>query len=167
MSKGLNLRAWYGAVVLICAGLMGYALYVQYQMLLDPCPLCIFQRLAFIWVGAWALVAAVHNPSGLAGRVYAGMVLLGAAAGAAVAGRHLWLQNLPPGEVPECGPGLAYLLDTAPFLDVLKTVLLGDGNCAEVDWVFLGLSMPGWTLAWFLALGAGTVYFLLKRPASS
>jgi disulfide bond formation protein DsbB len=90
-------------------------------------------------------------------------VVLGAVVGAAVAGRHVWMQHLPPGEVPECGPGLSYLLETAPFLDVLKTVLLGDGNCAEVQWSFLGLSMPGWTLLWFLAVGAGTLYFSSSR----
>lgn len=163
MLNSISTRAWYLAVVLACAGLMGYALYLQHRMFLDPCPLCIFQRLAVIWIGAWALLAALHNPAGFARKLYAALVVLGAAAGAAVAGRHVWLQNLPPGEVPECGPGLSYMLETAPFLDVLRTVLLGDGNCAEVQWTFLGLSMPAWTLLWFLALGAGTLYFSSNR----
>lgn len=163
MLNSISTRAWYLAVVLACAGLMGYALYLQHRMFLDPCPLCIFQRLAFIWIGAWALLACLHNPAGFARKLYAALVVLGAVAGAAVAGRHVWLQNLPPGEVPECGPGLSYMLETAPFLDVLRTVLLGDGNCAEVHWSFLGLSMPGWTLLWFLALGAGTLYFSSNR----
>jgi len=163
MLNSISTRAWYLAVVLACAGLLGFALYLQHRMFLDPCPLCIFQRLAFMWIGAWALLASLHNPSGAARKVYATLVVLGAAMGAAVAGRHVWMQHLPPGEVPECGPGLSYLLETAPFLDVLKTVLLGDGNCAEVQWSFLGLSMPGWTLLWFLAVGAGTLYFSSSR----
>ena len=163
MLNSISTRAWYLAVVLACAGLLGFALYLQHRMFLDPCPLCIFQRLAFMWIGAWALLASLHNPAGAARKVYATLVVLGAAVGAAVAGRHVWMQHLPPGEVPECGPGLSYLLETAPFLDVLKTVLLGDGNCAEVQWSFLGLSMPGWTLLWFLAVGAGTLYFTSTR----
>jgi len=163
MVNRVSPRAWYLAVAVICAGLMGFALYLQHRLFLDPCPLCIFQRLAVIWIGGFALLAALHNPAGWGRRAYSLLVILGAGAGAAVAGRHLWLQHLPPGEVPECGPGLSYLLDTAPFLEVLRTVLLGDGNCAEVQWTFLGLSMPGWTLLWFLALGAGTLYVSLKR----
>jgi disulfide bond formation protein DsbB len=163
MLKHFTLRAWYLGVVLACAGLMAYALYLQHQMFLDPCPLCIFQRVAFIWIGAIALVACIHNPRGVMRGIYAIAVLLGCFAGAAVAGRHVWIQSLPPGEIPECGPGLSYMLETAPFLEVLKTVLLGDGNCAEVSWTFLGLSMPAWTLLWFLGLAAGTLYFSLSR----
>lgn len=163
MLNSVSARAWYLAVVLVCIGLMGFAMYLQHRLFLDPCPLCIFQRLAFIWIGACALLACIHNPEGGGRKVYSTLVTLGALSGAAVAGRHVWLQNLPPGEVPECGPGLSYLLETAPFLEVLRTVLLGDGNCAVVDWTFLGLSMPGWTLLWFLALGAGTLYFTSRR----
>lgn len=160
----MSLRWWYLLVAAICAGLMGFALYVQHRLFLEPCPLCIFQRLAFVWIGAVALLGFAQNPGRTGQWLYSLLIMVGAAAGGFVAGRHVWLQNLPPDKVPECGPGLAYMLDTAPFLDVLRTVLLGDGNCAEVQWSFLGLSMPAWTLLWFIALGIGTLLFtMLKR----
>jgi disulfide bond formation protein DsbB len=157
---------WYLAAVACCAALMGFALYVQHRLFLDPCPLCIFQRLAFVWIGLWALVGAIHYPSGRGRWIYSWLIMLGAVAGSLVSGRHVWLQNLPPGEVPECGPGLSYLMETAPFLDVLKTVLLGDGNCAEVQWTFLGFSMPVWTMVWFIGLGLATLWFTVSSNRS-
>ena len=139
-----------GAVV--CAGLMGYALYSQYVLGLEPCPLCIFQRIAVIACGVVFALGAIHNPGRVGAIVYAVLGFLFAAAGAAVAMRHVWLQSLPPSEVPACGPGLNYMLETLPFTDVLSKVFVGSGECAKVDWSLLGLSMPGWTLVWFLAI---------------
>lgn len=138
-----------------CAGLMGAALYFQHGMGLNPCPLCVFQRLAVIAVGLVALLAAVHNPGRLGARIYGVVALLVAACGAAVAGRHAWLQNLPPDQVPECGPGLEYMLETFPFTEALSMVFKGSGECAEVVWSFLGLSMPAWVLIWVVSLGIG------------
>ena len=145
---------------LICAGLMGFALYAEHVLLLDPCPLCVFQRVAFIGMGVFFLIGALHNPSGWGSRVYAIIIGLFGLAGAAVAGRHIYIQNLPPDEVPDCGPGLEYMLETLPLRSVLEKVFTGSGECAEVVWSFLGISMPGWTLVWFilltlLAFGAG------------
>ncbi len=137
---------------MVCAGLMGYALYVQYGLKLEPCPLCVFQRVAVIGAGVVFLVAAVHNPGRAGATVYALLILLVAGAGAAVAGRHVWLQGLPPDQVPACGPGLSYMLETLPFSDVLSTVFKGSGECATIDWRFLDLSMPGWTLVFFLSM---------------
>jgi disulfide bond formation protein DsbB len=137
-----------------CAGLMVYALYAQYVLGLEPCPLCIFQRVAVIGLGAVFALAALQDP-GLAGRrVYAGLLVLAAAAGAGVSGRHLWLQSLPPERVPACGPGLDYMLESFPFREMLQTVLSGSGECAQVDWRFLGLAMPGWVLICVVVLGA-------------
>lgn len=168
MLNKISLRLWYLVAAVCCAGLMGFALYTQHRMFLDPCPLCIFQRLAFVWIGLVALLGAIHNPGQVGQRVYSGLMVLGSVLGGFVAGRHVWLQSLPPGQVPECGPGLSYMLETAPFLDVLKTVLLGDGNCADVQWSFLGLSMPAWTLLWFLGLGLATVFLtLINRQGHS
>lgn len=132
---------------------MAYALYNQYVEFLDPCPLCIFQRVAFIWMGVFALLAALQNPAGWGRKLYAWLLVLGAAFGAAIAGRHIWLQSLPPGDVPECGPGLNYMLDNFPLSEVLSTVLNGSGSCAEVSWTFMGMSMPMWTLVWYIGLG--------------
>ncbi len=163
MLEKLTLRTWYLGVAIACAGLLAYALYTEYQLFLDPCPLCIFQRVAFAWIGAWALLAAVHNPHGRGRWFYGSMVALGAAAGTWIAGRHVWIQGLPPDEVPDCGPGLSYLMDTMPMMDVLRTVLTGDGSCAEPQWDFLGLSMPAWTLIWYLGLGVLTLFLVYRK----
>jgi disulfide bond formation protein DsbB len=142
----------------ICAALMGFALYSQYVGGLEPCPLCAFQRMAMTALGIVLLVAAAHGPGQAGGRVYGALAGLCAAAGIVVAGRHVWLQSLPPDEVPACGPGLAYILDTFPLGEALKQVFAGSGECAKVDWTFLGLSMPFWVLAWFVALGVVAVW---------
>ncbi len=163
MPYRISLRTWYLAAAVCCAGLLGFAFYQQYREFLDPCPLCIFQRIGFMWIGAVALLAAVHNPPGGGRWLYASLLTLGAAVGTAVAGRHVWLQNLPPDQVPECGPGLNYMLETLPLSQVLAKVFLGDGNCAEVHWTFLGLSMPGWTLVWFIGLGGMTLWLTIRK----
>jgi len=143
--------------------LLGYALYIQYHDFLDPCPLCIIQRVAFIWIGAAALLALLLKPARLGQRLYSWLIALGAGFGAAVAGRHVWLQQLPADQVPECGPGLNYMLDNFPLSEVLSTVLRGSGSCAETDWTFIGLSMPAWALAWFLGLGIITLWFTYRK----
>jgi disulfide bond formation protein DsbB len=145
-----------------CVGMMGFALYSQYVMGLEPCPLCIFQRLAVIGLGSIFLVAALHDAGRAGRRVYAGLLALVALAGSGVSARHVWLQNLPPDKVPTCGPGLDFMLDTFPVLDVLEMVLSGSGECAEVAWRLLGFSMPAWTLAALLATGAYGVWVNLS-----
>lgn len=137
----------------ICLGLLGYGYYLQYVQGLEPCPLCMVQRVVFMALAVVFLVAALHNPMGWGSRVYGGLLLLLGAAGAAVAGRQVWLQGLPPEQVPECGPPLDYMLDVLPLAEVLTTVLSGSGECAEVDWSFLGLSIAGWALPMFVLLG--------------
>ncbi|MBS36757.1 MAG: disulfide bond formation protein B [Thiotrichales bacterium] len=143
---------------LICAALLGYAYYTQFSLEFEPCPLCIFQRVALIAVAVVFLVAALHNPGVMGARVYGVLVFVAAAVGGAVSGRHVYLQNLPPDQVPECGPGLDYMLDVFPLGEALSMVFTGSGECAEVSWQFLGLTMPTWVLIWFVLLGvAGLV----------
>ncbi|MEX2494512.1 MAG: disulfide bond formation protein B [Woeseia sp.] len=146
-----------------CVGLMAYALYAEHYLYLAPCPLCVFQRVAVIALGLLFLVAALHHPRG-SGRIgYAAMTGLIALIGASVAGRHLWLQNLPPEDVPACGPGLDYMLDSFPLSDALRMVFTGSGECATTDWSFLGLSMPAWVLIALLVLGGLGVWNNLRR----
>ncbi|HET6630239.1 MAG TPA: disulfide bond formation protein B [Woeseiaceae bacterium] len=147
----------------VCACLMAYALYAQYGLLLQPCPLCVFQRMAVIALGAVFLVAALHNPAGWGRFVYTGLVVLTAGAGIAVAGRHVWLQSLPADRIPACGPGFDYIIDSFPVLDALRLIFSGSGECASVDWNFLGLSMPAWVLAWVVLLGVVGVWNNLRR----
>jgi len=146
---------------LVCAGLLGFALYLQYYDYQDPCPLCIVQRIAFMALAAIFLVAALHGPGRTGAIVYGGMLFLVAGIGAAVATRHVWLQNLPKDRIPECGPGLEYMLRKFPLTQALEKILTGSGECAEVGWRFLGLSIAGWSLAWFVLLGAFAVYLTL------
>ena len=166
MLNKITPRIWNICLVVCCASLLGFALYNQYVDYLDPCPLCIFQRLVFFWMAVFALLAAIHNPGRTGQRVYAWLIVAGATLGALIAGRHIWLQNLPEGEVPECGPSLGYMLENFPLADVLSTVLHGSGSCAEVKWEFLGMSMPMWTFAWYVGLGLLTLWFIY-RPSKN
>ena len=134
---------------LVCAALLGFAYYLQYGKGLEPCPLCLVQRGFFYGVMATLVVAAIH---GRGAPVYGAMAALFAAGGLATAARQVWLQHLPAERVPACGPDLAYMLDNFPLSRVLKTLFEGTGECAKVDWTFLGLSIAEWSLLWFAGL---------------
>lgn len=136
-----------------CALLLGYAYYAQFYLGLEPCPLCIFQRIALIALAAVFALAGAHDPGRAGARVYASLIAVVALLGAGIAGRHVWLQSLPPDQVPACGPDLEYMLDLLPITEVIRKVFTGSGECAEIDWTFLGLAMPGWVLLWFVVLG--------------
>ena len=133
---------------------MSFALFfLQRYMGFSPCPLCIFQRIGLMVMGGFALIAAIFNPKAIAIRL---ILWLGSLAGigwaAIVAGRHVWLQHLPADQVPSCGPGLDYWLDTLPMQQVLKEVFAGSGECASIDWTFMGLSIPKQSLILFSIL---------------
>lgn len=145
----LTPRILFLAGSLASGALIAIALYMQYALNLEPCPLCIFQRLFVMALGAVALLGALHNPGLLGRRVYAALMALLALGGGAVAARQVWLQHLPADQVPECGPGLDYMLETFPLQDTLSLVLRGSGECAEVEWTLLGFSIAEWMLAVF------------------
>ena len=147
----------------LCVALMAAALWLQHVDGLEPCPLCILQRGAVIALGVVMLAGAIHDPATAGRRIYGAMILVVAVAGAAVAGRHVWLQSLPPGEAPECGPGLDYMLGAFPLTEVIEMVLRGSGECAEVQWTFLFLSIPEWTLLVFIAFAVFGLW-LAARP---
>lgn len=157
-----RLHCLLGAVA--CAALLGYALYVQHVLFVDPCPMCILQRVAFAAFGLVCLVGAAHGPRNRAGRAtYGVLAAICSLTGGWVAAQHVRLQHLPPEQVPACGPGLNYMLDTMPWREALAKVLQGSGECAEVDWTFAGLSMPTWTLACFVLLTAAALYAGFRR----
>jgi disulfide bond formation protein DsbB len=149
----------------IAAALLGYGYWLQFFGGLEPCPLCIFQRVAFIGIFTVCLVAAIHGPRGKVRFVYGALAFVAAAAGAGVAIRHLWLQSLPADQVPACGPGLEYLMEAFPLAEVVRLAFTGSGECAEIDWSFLGLSMPGWSLIWFILFAIGAGWFGFRRRA--
>lgn len=163
MMKLPNKRLLNFAGVLICAAMMGFALYAQHVLLLDPCPLCILQRIAVILLGIIFLIAALHNPGQTGGRIYSVLLSLVAIAGAGVAAWQVRLQNLPADEVPSCGPGLEYMVENFPLKDALGMIFKGSGECAEVVWRLLGLSMPTWVLIGLVGLGIAGVWNNLRR----
>ena len=159
----LDFRIIAMAILVICVALLAYGYWLQFGEHLEPCPLCIFQRMSFVALAAIALAGAMHNPSAIGRRVYALIGSACALTGCGIAGRHVWLQSLPPDRIPECGPGLDYLVRNFPLTDALKRAFTGSGECATVDWSFLGLSMPAWTLIWFLLLGASYLFAGFRR----
>jgi protein dithiol:quinone oxidoreductase len=146
-----------------CAAMMAFAFYAQHVLLLDPCPLCILQRIAVILLGILFLLVALHNPGQLGGRIYSVLLGLVAIAGTGVAAWHVRLQNLPADEVPSCGPGLEYMVENFPLKDALGMIFKGSGECAEVAWRLLGLSMPTWVVIGLVGLGVAAVWNNLRR----
>ena len=146
----------------ICVGLIAYALYSQLYLGLEPCPLCIFQRIGIALLGVVFLAAAVHHPRGWGRYLYALAIAVTALATLLVAARHVYVQSLPPGTLPSCGAPLSVLLKFTPLWEVVRKVLTGSGECAVVNWRFLGLSMPAWVLIWAAALGTAGVIANLR-----
>jgi len=138
---------------LCCTALLGYAVYVQGVLRIEPCPLCIFQRVGIAALGLVFLLAGLHAPAGRGARVYAALAALAALATMAVAARHVWIQHLPEGAVPSCGAGLGFLFEEFPVWQVIRKVLSGSGECHQVNWSFLTLSMPTWVLIAAATLG--------------
>lgn len=163
----LTPRRIFLAIFLACVGLIGFALYLQHVEVLEPCPMCILQRYAFIAVALVAAVAAVHGPRGPALTLYGGLIALFAVLGGGVAAWHSWLQRFPPPSL-SCGTDLWYLLDTFPLAKALPVIFQGTGECTEVQWRFLGLSIPEWALVWFaIFLVAAVVAVVRGRRAAS
>ena len=162
-------RLPFAAAALTCAALLGFGYYLQHVRGLEPCPLCLLQRGFFYGVLLVFLVAAVHGPRGKGGIVYGALGALVAAGGAAVASRQVWLQHLPADKVPQCGPDLFFMLENFPLSQTLTKLISGTGECAVVDWTFVGLSIAEWSLAWFVALAlyAAWLAWRSSTPAAS
>lgn len=152
---------------LACVGMMGFALYAEYVLFLDPCPLCVFQRIAVILLGLIFLAATIHNSKGPGRLVYAALISLVSLYGIGVASWHLRMQSLPADEVPTCGPGLDYILENNTFGDALAIVFTGSGSCADIVWQFLGLSMPAWVLICLVGLGGVGLWANLRKGAEA
>jgi disulfide bond formation protein DsbB len=150
-------RWFYCLILTACLALLSFGLYLEHGVGLEPCPLCIFQRIAYIAIAAIAFIALLQGYGKVSSRIYCGLMALAALIGAGIAGRQVWLQHLPADKVPACGPGLDYILDTFPLGKALKMVLGGSGECAEVQWQFLGLSIAEWSLFCFLLFIAASL----------
>ena len=159
-SRQINL-----VIFLIVGSLLGYAAYSMKILGLEPCTLCITQQFFYCLIGISSFVSFLQNPGVTISRVYSFFISLFAIAGIWISGRQIWLQGLPEDEVPLCGPPLEYNIDVFPFADVLNALFMGDGNCAEIPWQFLGLSMAGWSFIWFLVIFFLSVISLIKSRA--
>jgi len=161
----INNRVLFLGIFLACFGLMGFGLVLQHVMHLEPCPLCILQRIAFIAIGATALAAAIHNPHRRGWTVYGSLLAFLSVLGGGVATWQVYLQHLPPDQVPECGPGLDYMLEAMPLTKILPMIFKGSGECAKVTWTFLNLSIAQWALGWFVLFAlVGAAVLLRRRP---
>ncbi len=160
----LTPRWWFFLGFIGCISLLAIGAYLQFVKNLEPCPLCISQRIAILLVGLIFLVAALHNPQQQGIRNYAIVGTLAAFLGAGISIRHIWIQHLPADEVPECGPGLAYVFDNFPLSATIKLMLSGSGDCAKVDWSLFGLSIPEMTLMAFIMLAALSILQIWNKP---
>jgi protein dithiol:quinone oxidoreductase len=167
MPSVLTPRLVFFGIAAVCAFSMAFAYYyLELHLGLAACPLCMTQRVFVVSLGVFAFIAALHNPGTVGRRIYSLLCLLSACVGGAVAARHIWLQNLPEDQVPACGPSLEYMLDTLPFSETFSIVMMGDGNCANVSWTFLGMTIPEQVLALFVVLGLACGWQLLRGTSA-
>nr|WP_206370666.1 disulfide bond formation protein B [Solimonas marina] len=166
----LNFRLLCLLGFLACYGALGFAiLYLQQTLGYEPCPFCIFQRVVMAVLGLVFLVGVIHGPKAAGRWAYAGLAALVAVVGIGIAWRHVWLQGLPPDQVPACGPTLDYLREIMPINQVIITVLKGDGSCAKIDAQWLGITLPGWVLVSFIGFTLYSLFLplLARKPTRS
>lgn len=158
-----NPRLIFAAMFVVCAGLVGFGLYLQHAKGLEPCPMCILQRYAFVMIAALAFIAAIHNPEALGRRIYGGLLALAAVAGGGVAIRHVYLEH-NPSPVYDCGADFGYMIESFPLADLLPMIFKGTGDCTKVPWRFLGLSIAEWALIWFTIFLITAIAAALVKP---
>jgi len=160
----LSPRIWFLIGFISCFLMLATGAYFQFVDELEPCPLCISQRIAILITGLIFLLAVIHNPSTHGIKIYALLTAVTSLGGACISTRHVWIQHLPPSEVPECGPGLVYVFENFPLMETFKLMLNGTGECADILWTFLGISIPGWTLIAFLMLTTLSLLQIWNKP---
>lgn len=156
----LSARRFHGLIALVSFILLGVAFYMEYQMGLEPCPLCMLQRIVFFCVGVVSLLSYVTG-SHFVRKLLSWLVVILSLVGAALAIRHLYLQNLSEDRLPACLPSLSYMFDVFPWQDIMRSMIMGTGECGDVVWTFLGISIPGWTLMTFVCIALINVIIAL------
>ncbi len=151
-------RAQYFAGFVVCVVLMSYAYYVQFALNIEPCPLCIFQRIVFIVMGMVFLIGAIQNPRESGRRIYGFIQLLAAFVGVGIAARHIWVQHQPPDPFAGCAPGWNYMVEQLPDQQSAEDGVHRFGRLPQINWTFLGFSMPDWTLVCYVLLGIGAMW---------
>ncbi|NVK73349.1 disulfide bond formation protein B [Marinomonas sp. CT5] len=161
MSTLLSARRFHGLVAFTAFILLAVAFYMEYQMGLEPCPLCMLQRIVFFCVGVVSLISALTAGEKVR-KISSWFVVVLSFAGAALAIRHLYLQNLPMDELPACLPGLSYMFEVFPWQEIMQAMVMGTGECGDVVWTFLGISIPGWTLVAFISMAVINMFIALR-----
>lgn len=154
-------RRFHALVAFAAFALLAVAFYMEYQMMLEPCPLCMMQRIMFFFIGVFALISACRGRISWQ-RTFAWPIVVFSVLGAALSVRHLYLQNMPVDELPACLPGLSYMIEVFPWQETLQAMIMGTGDCGDVVWTFLGLSIPAWTLVAFLSMAFVNIWIALK-----
>jgi protein dithiol:quinone oxidoreductase len=162
----MNSRALFALPLAVCALLLGFGYFLQHVQGLEPCPLCLVQRGFFYAIALLCLIAVAHGPKRVGAALYGALAALLALGGAAAASRQVWLQHLPADKVPQCGPDLFFMLENLPLSRTLEKLVQGSGECAAVDWKFLGLSIAGWSLVWFAVLALYALWAATRGSAS-
>jgi len=162
-----NYRIVQGLLLLLTTLVLVTGFYLQYARGLQPCPLCLMQRFCMFLLLIFCLLGACLSML-KHGKLVIGLQMFGATAGLFFAIRQLWLQSLPVGQAPACIPDLDVLIRYFPLKDVFHALIWGAGDCAEVTWKLLGLSMAAWSFLYFLSLliASGVVFFLLKKSSN-
>lgn len=157
---------WSLLALALAGAMVGGAQFMEHILKLDPCPLCLMQRLWVMLAGLFVIAGVAHDPRV---RAYPILALLCGIVGAGFSIRQLWLQNLPDDAVPACGPDMGYMIEAFPVSEILTAMTLGTGNCAQVSWTLLGISIAGWSLGGFVVLTTALGFWLtaVRRPQDS
>ena len=159
----IKVRLAFAFIALACLCLMLYGIYyLQEELGLEPCPMCILQRIALISIGVTALVTAIHGPRAWGLKVYSGLIVLFAILGGGVSIRHSYLQHFPP-KVETCGSDLEFLVGNFPLTQAIPKIFAGTGSCSNIDWRFLGLTIPEWTLVWFVIFAVIAIWAVAAK----
>ncbi|SBS40398.1 Disulfide bond formation protein B [Marinomonas spartinae] len=161
MIKRMSSRRFHGVVGLAAFALLGVAFYMEYQMGLEPCPLCMLQRIVFFFIGLVSIFSAL-TANEKRRQWFSVTVVVLSLMGAALSIRHLYLQHLPVDDLPACMPGLSYMISAFPWQSVARAMIMGTGDCGEVVWTFLGVSIPGWTLVMFALMAIVNVWIAFR-----
>jgi len=152
-------------VCLSCLAMLGFGLYLQHSTGLEPCPMCIVQRYALFCV---AIVSALTAASSKKFVTVAGTILLLLLAlfGAFVAARQSWLQWYPP-QVATCGRDFYGMIESFPLQRVIPMIFKGSGDCAAVDWTFLGGTIANWSFVWFTLFALLALLLIWRQARAS
>ena len=148
--------------LLACVFLVSTSFYFEYAANLEPCPLCIMQRLMIMLLGLVFLLSVLQNPNRKGIKVYSILAIVIAFLGAALSTRQLWLQHFPQAN-EVCAPELSYMLKYLPLTETVKVLLLGSGECSKINWRLLGITIPGWTLTAFFGFIILNVFQLRRK----